>query len=214
MLFDCGVAKASRACRFVEGTFFRYTHSTERRRRGPDSTERGTRGPDSTERGTRGRALNRAGETRSSTQQSGTDAVKSAEGRPNTHQALKTRQEGSQGQGRAKRARSPWIVPKQRVSPEGATDTRAAVFCRPFGPAILCAAIQGCGLASLALAPGYLLAAPSALGECLDRTKGARRMFSRAEGCSVNVWPRRRRSVEGSGALLCDGPDLLERQTT
>jgi hypothetical protein len=45
--------------------------------------------------------------------------------------------------------------------PEGATDAGAVCFCRPFGPEFLF--ISDPGAARFALAPGYLLTAPSAL---------------------------------------------------
>ena len=44
---------------------------------------------------------------------------------------------------RSVRARRPWIISKEHASPAGATDNRAAVFCRSFGPEFLLLAIQG-----------------------------------------------------------------------
>jgi hypothetical protein len=91
--------------------------------------------------------------------------------------APQARPEGSQWQVRAKRARSLWIISQKRISPGGATDTRAVIFCRPFGPESIFLAIQGLHASRLPLATfwprlrryllprlrRYLLAAPAAL---------------------------------------------------
>jgi hypothetical protein len=66
---------------------------------------------------------------------------------------------------RGKGARAPPPLdrfPIKCASPAGATHTRPAVFCRPCGPEFLI--ISDPGAARFALAPGYLLPAPSALG--------------------------------------------------
>ena len=74
----------------------------------------------------------------------------------------KARPEGSQGQERAKRARSPWIRNK-KFRPAGPTDNNGAPLSPLRGSrAFLSDPGAACSL-RFALAPGYLLAAPAAL---------------------------------------------------
>ena len=61
-------------------------------------------------------------------------------------------------------ARRPWIAKNNNYRPEGPTENNGARVCRPFRAHSLFGKDPGAaGSLRFALAPGYLLAAPSAL---------------------------------------------------
>ena len=75
------------------------------------------------------------------------------------------RQRRDQKVARGKReARSPWIAKNNNYRPEGPAENNGAGVCRPFGAHSLFGNDPGAaGSPRVALAPGYLLAAPPAL---------------------------------------------------
>ena len=95
---------------------------------------------------------------------------------------------GSQGPGRAQRARSPWIHLIERASPGGATDVRIADFCRPSRPGRPFYLIQGRRASRLPLATFCPRLRRSRGSRCaltvlkMRRAPKARNMVARGQG--------------------------------
>jgi hypothetical protein len=70
---------------------------------------------------------------------------------------------GSQGRGRAKRARCPWTTSAHKMSTESAIEPVTFVLSLFQSYRASSKHARGCALASLALTPGYLMTRPMAL---------------------------------------------------